>query len=121
MARILVIDDEDEIRMVLRQFLEEAGYEVDEAHDGIEGTRLCREKPADLIIVDMIMPGKEGMETILDFRADFPEVKIIAMSGGGDLGPEPYLQVAEGLGAIRVFTKPFRLEEILGTVRKLVG
>jgi len=121
MARILVIDDEDQIRVMLRQVLEDAGYEVDDAPNGVEGIKRYHQNPADLIITDMIMPKKEGMETILDLRHEYPTVKVIAISGGGRIGPEPYLEIAEGLGAIRVFTKPFRIEDLLTAVRNLIG
>ncbi|MCJ7594452.1 MAG: response regulator [Desulfobacterales bacterium] len=121
MARILVIDDEEQIRTMLRQVLQDAGYEVDDASNGVEGIKRYNENPADLIITDMIMPRKEGMETILDLRLDYPSVKVIAISGGGRLGPQPYLEIAEGLGAVRVFTKPFRIEDLLMAIRNLIG
>ena len=121
MARILVIEDEDEIRTMLCQVLEGEGYDVEEASDGMEGVELYRNKPADLIITDMIMPKKEGMETIMDLKLEFPNVKIIAISGGGRVGPEPYLEVAEGLGAERVFTKPFRIPELIEAIQNILG
>lgn len=121
MGRILVIEDEDQMRKLLRQVLEDAGYEVEEASDGLEGIGLYRENPADLIITDMIMPKKEGMEIILDLKLEFPEVKIIAISGGGRVGPEPYLQVAEGFGAERVFMKPFDIKALLEAVKEIIG
>jgi CheY-like chemotaxis protein len=121
MGRILVIEDEAQMRKLLRQVLEDAGYEVEEAADGLEGIGLYRENPADLIITDMIMPKKEGMETILDLKLEFPDVKIIAISGGGRVGPEPYLEIAEGFGAERVFTKPFDLKELLTSVKEILG
>ncbi len=121
MGRILVIEDEAQMRKLLRQVLEDAGYEVEEAPDGLEGVRLYRENPADLIITDMIMPKKEGMETILDLKLEFPNVKIIAISGGGRVGAEPYLQIAEGFGAERVFRKPFDIKELLTAVDEIMG
>lgn len=121
MGYILVIEDEAQMRKLLRQVLEEAGYEVEEARDGLEGTRLYRERPADLIITDMVMPKKEGMETILDLKREFPDVKIIAISGGGRFGPEPYLQIAEGFGAERIFTKPFDIKDLLAAIEELLG
>jgi CheY-like chemotaxis protein len=120
MARILVIEDEDEVRGMLQRVLERAGYEVAVAPDGDEGIRLFRENQADLIITDMIMPKKGGMETILDLRSEYPDVKIVAMSGGGRLGPEPYLEIAEGFGAVRIFSKPFRIEELLLAIQRLL-
>ncbi len=121
MGRILVIEDEAQMRKLLRQVLEDSGYEVEEAPDGLEGMRLYRENPSDLIITDMIMPKKEGMETILDLKLEFPDVKIIAISGGGRVGPEPYLQIAEGFGAERVFTKPFDIKELLSAIKDLLS
>jgi CheY-like chemotaxis protein len=121
MGRILVIEDEAQMRKLLRQVLEGAGYEVEEASDGLEGVRLYRENPADLLITDMIMPKKEGMETILDLKLEFPDAKIIAISGGGRVGPEPYLQIAEGFGAERVFIKPFDIKELLTAVKEIIG
>jgi DNA-binding NtrC family response regulator len=67
------------------------------------------------------MPKKGGMETILDLKLESPKVKIIAMSGGGRIGPEPYLEIAEGFGAVRIFSKPFRIEELLFTIQRLLA
>jgi DNA-binding response OmpR family regulator len=121
MALIIIIEDDRTIREVLRQILEHAGHEVMEASDGREGINLHRERQADLIITDIIMPRKEGLETITDLRADFPEVKIIAISGGGRLGPETYLELAKGFGANRILNKPFGHEELLEAVQGLLG
>lgn len=120
MERILIIDDDDLLRSILRQMLEREGYEVVDAQDGKEGVRLYRMKPTDLVITDMLMPEKEGLETIMDLRRDFPKVKIIAMSGGGILGPEVYLQMAKGPGAIPTLTKPIKREELLEAVLELL-
>ena len=92
MALILIIDDDDQIRRVLRKTLERDGYDVADAPNGKEGIRLYRENPADLVITDIIMPEKEGIETIRELRRDFPEVKIIAISGGGRIGPDSYFK-----------------------------
>ena len=121
MALILIIDDDDQIRRVLRKTLERDGYDVADAPNGKEGIRLYRENPADLVITDIIMPEKEGIETIMDLRREFPEVKIIAMSGGGRIGPEDYLHMAKGLGAQRTLTKPLERDELLRVVRELIG
>ncbi|MCD6296968.1 MAG: response regulator [Deltaproteobacteria bacterium] len=121
MALILIIDDDTEIREVLRQILERAGYEVMEASDGREGINLYRERQADLIITDIVMPKKDGLETITDLRVEFPGSKIIAISGGGRLDPKPYLELAEGFGADRLLTKPFGHEELLEAVQALLG
>lgn len=83
MTRILVIDDEPQVRAMLRQMLEREGYEVVEAEEGEEGMRRYREQPVDLVITDILMPQKEGIETIRALRRTNPGVKIIAISGGG--------------------------------------
>ena len=117
MARIIVIDDDVQIRVLLKEILQQEGYEVVDAPDGLEGVRLYRENPADLVITDIIMPEKEGLEIIRELRTDFPEVKIMAISGGGRIGPEPYLQIAERLGAKSILTKPIERDELIGAVR----
>jgi len=101
--------------------LKRAGHEVVEAPDGIEGIRLYREKQPQLVITDIVMPKKEGLETILDLRREDPQVKIIAISGGGRIGPESYLDIAEGFGANRILTKPFNNKELLEAIHDLLG
>jgi len=120
MARILIIDDEAMIRDLLIKMLEREGYETMNASDGKEGIRLYRENPVDLVITDLIMPEKEGIETIMELRRDYQDVKVIAMSGGGKIDPETYLQIAKTLGAIETLTKPFDLKEVLKTVQGLL-
>ena len=117
---ILVIDDDDQFRGMLRETLEHAGYEVTDAPNGKEGIRLFRENPADLVITDLIMPEKEGIETIKELRQEYSEVKIIAMSGGGRIGPDSYLKMAKGLGALRTLTKPIEREELLRAIREVL-
>ena len=120
MARILIIDDEPQIRSMLRLMLERDGYEVVEAPDGIEGIRAYRRKPADLIITDLIMPNKDGIGMIIELKKEFPEVKIIAMSGGGLNKPEGYLKGAKKLGAACTLTKPIDREKMLTAVRNTI-
>ena len=121
MARIIIIDDNVYILDMLKQTLEREGYEVVETSNGNEGIRLYRENPADLIITDIIMPKKEGLETIMELKRDFPDVKIIAISGGGRVSPEEYLSMAKKLGARYTFSKPFEREKLLAAVRELIG
>jgi DNA-binding response OmpR family regulator len=120
MSTILVMDDDEQVRAMLRQALEREGYEVLDAPDGKEGMRLFREQGADLIITDLIMPEKEGLETIMELRRDFPDVKIIAISGGGRVSADEYLDQAYKFGARVILTKPFALEELLDAVRELL-
>ncbi len=119
MTRILVVDDDVEMRQMLRLMLEREGYMVVEAKDGNEAIESYRNKPADLIIMDIIMPEKEGIETIMELRRDFPDVKIIAISGGGSVPPGKYVRMAEQLGAQRSFTKPFDRRELFKAIREL--
>ena len=118
MARILIIDDESQIRSMLRLMLERVGYEVLEAADGMEGIRQYRDNPADLIITDLIMPNKDGIGMIIELKKEFPSVKIIAMSGGGVNRPEGYLDGAKKLGATRTLTKPIDRDEMLNAVKE---
>ena len=121
MARIIIIDDNVQILDMLKQTLEYEKHEVVEALNGNEGIRLYRENPADLIITDILMPKKEGLETIRELREEFPDVKIIAISGGGRIPPEEYLIMAEKLGARYAFVKPVAREKLLTAVRELTG
>lgn len=121
MARILIIDDDLQIREMLRQMLEFEGYEVIEASNGKDALKLQQGTPADLVITDLIMPEKEGIETIRDLRKMFPEIKIIAMSGGGVVGPESYLKIAKSLGAQKTFVKPIERKVLLDGIREVLG
>ena len=121
MTRILVIEDDEMVRELLREILTRAGYEVAAAPDGEVGIRLYRNEQADVVITDLIMPNKEGIETIMEMRRDFPQVKIIAISGGGHASSTRYLDMAKQLGAQRILAKPFLPDQILEAVRELVG
>ncbi|MBF0118337.1 MAG: response regulator [Desulfobacterales bacterium] len=123
MARILVIDDDDQIRQMLRQMFERLGYEVMDAKDGKEGIGLHCERNADVIITDIFMSEKEGIETIKELKQQFPNVNIIAMSGGsmsGSIGRDAYLKAAKSLGAAKTFTKPIDRRELIDAVQNLL-
>jgi len=120
MARILIIDDEPQIRSMLKLMLERDGYEVIEAPDGVEGIKVYRQHPADLIITDLIMPNKDGIGMIIELKKEFPDVMIIAMSGGGLNKPDGYLKGAEKLGAACTLTKPIDREEMLKAVKDIL-
>jgi CheY-like chemotaxis protein len=117
MESILIIDDEAQIRSMIRLILEREGYVVAEAPDGIEGIRLFRQNPADLIITDLIMPNKDGIGMMIELRKEFPDVKIIAMSGGGLNRPEGYLAGAKKIGALHTLAKPINRQELLRIVK----
>lgn len=121
MTRILVVDDDIEIREMLKQYLERAEFSVVVAQDGKVALKLHRETPVDLIITDIVMPEKEGLETIMEFRRHFPSVKLIAISGGGKIEGNKYLDIAKKLGAQKVFAKPFELKELFQEIRTLLG
>ncbi len=120
MAHILIIDDDEDVRFLLRDILEREGHEVRDASNGKKGLKLQRESPADLIITDIVMPEKEGIETIMELHREFPEVKIIAISGGGRNRPESYLRAAKKLGAHKTLEKPFERKDLLKTIRDVL-
>lgn len=117
---ILVIDDDENIRRLLRAILEPEGYQVLEAPDGDKGIKEYQNNPTDLVITDLIMPGKEGIETIRDLRREFPNVKIIAVSGGGRIGPDSYLKMAKGVGALCTLSKPIDRSGLLNAVKEVM-
>ena len=121
MARILVIDDEKPIREMLTDILEEEGHEVTCAKDGVEGIAQYREKLHDLIITDVFMPEKSGLETILDLKDEFPQIKIIAMTGWDTKSDIDVLAMAEEWGADVVLSKPFKAGEVTNKIRVLLG
>ncbi|MBI9084117.1 MAG: response regulator [Desulfobacterales bacterium] len=121
MARILIIDDDVQVRKLLQSLLVRAGYEVAVAADGKEGLEAYRQTPADLIITDLIMPEKEGIEMILELHQEFSGLKIIAISGGARIAPENYLRMAETLGACRTFSKPVDRNALLTAVAELLA
>ncbi len=121
MPRILVIDDDIDLCLVMREVLKAEGYEVSLATDGAQGIGSQRNQPASLLITDIFMPNKEGIETIRDFRAEFPNVPIIAMSGGGRLKRQGSLFTAQELGAAVILRKPFSMSDLLSSVAEVLN
>jgi CheY-like chemotaxis protein len=117
---ILLIDDEENFRCVIKQVLVNAGFDVVEAANGAQGIQYFYEKPADMIITDIIMPEKEGIETIIELKKAFPNVKLIAMSGGGWYGTDIDFDMAKKLGA-KTLDKPFALQELMDVVHELLN
>ena len=114
MPSILVVDDEDQIRQLIRDTLEQAGYDVQEARDGKQGLERYRAKPADLVIMDILMPDQDGLESIMTLRREFPASRVIAITGGTDMiGILNFLDVAKMLGARRTLQKPFDMQTLL--------
>jgi DNA-binding NtrC family response regulator len=115
MASILIIDDEESVRALLRFALETAGYEVVEAANGRQGIERYRERPTDLVITDIAMPELNGLDMILELMHEFLHTKVIAISGVG--GEQNVLDAAKVLGARQTFQKPFSIPQLLGAVR----
>jgi DNA-binding response OmpR family regulator len=119
-ARIMVVDDDSQVRDMLTLMLEAEGHEVIVADDGEIGVDRYREDPTDIVITDIIMPEKSGTEAILELRKEFPDLKVIAMSGGGRTGPYGHLMLAQRFGADRVFAKPLKRRELLNAISELL-
>ena len=116
MANILVIDDEEWIREELVEVLEMRDHTVTEASDGVEGLERFVDGSFDLVVTDIIMPNKGGIETIAELRNLAPNVKIVAMSGGGRVESRDFLAVAERFGTLATMAKPFALDEFIAVV-----
>lgn len=122
MKCIIIIDDHAELRQTLREMFEEQGYEIIEAGAGREGIKLYRQSPADLVITNVVMPEMDGVEIIRELKRDFPDVRVIAISGDGKALDAHYcLAAMKALGAMYVFAKPFVKEELLRAVHELLG
>jgi DNA-binding response OmpR family regulator len=120
MQRILLVDDDTALRKLLRLNLTKMGYAVAEASNGKEALAMQLNDPAELVLTDLIMPEKEGLETIPELRKKYPDVKIIAMSGGGRGSAADYLKIAKMMGADRVMTKPFSYQELSDTIAQIM-
>jgi CheY-like chemotaxis protein len=117
---VLVIDDDPRVRSVVRRQMERAGFDVAEAADGREGLKICRREAPAAVLTDLYMPECEGLETIGRLRREFPQLPIIAMSGGfGRLGDQ--LEVARRLGAALTLAKPFSAEQLTGALLKVLA
>ena len=113
MSRILVIDDDKFVRTSIRAVLESAGHTVAESGDADAGIALQRENPFDVVIVDLVMPKKEGLETIRELKADYPDLPIVAISGGGEIVKKNFVQAATLFGATATLEKPFGGDDLL--------
>ena len=118
MARVLVIDDDEESRTLMKAMLTGVGHQVEEALDGRDGLRMFEERPADLVLTDINMPGMDGHEVIVAFRKLHAAVPIIAISGGGSMPKDELLSSAAALGAVEVIMKPFEFRQLVGAVER---
>lgn len=131
MTRVIIIDDEEDIRIVLKEIFKRAGFEAETASNASEGLDLLREHGAELVVTDVIMPGRNGVDTVYDIRMEFPNTKVIVISGGGNVTPsdyEPaaikttaYLASAAAVGADLTLTKPFDREDLIRAARELTA
>lgn len=120
-ARILLVDDEPAVLEILRRVLLAEGYEVEVAPNGKDAVRRMKERLFDLVLTDLIMPGMDGIQTILELRAIDPAVPVVAMSGGIAAGGGDFLPLARQLGAKAVLSKPFEYREFMASVRGALG
>lgn len=116
-----MIDDDQDVRSCIRNILEHSGYSVLEAENGKVGIDICRHNPVDLVIVDLFMPEKEGIETIIELRKEYADLKILAISGGiPGYGPDHFLHIAQKLGADGTLDKPFNMQQLFSKVENLL-
>ncbi|HNB28254.1 MAG TPA: response regulator [Alphaproteobacteria bacterium] len=121
MLRILLIDDEDAVRRVIQRMLETLGHRVDEAESGRGGLLALHEASYDLVITDIVMPGMEGTEVVSIVKRQWPQVPVIAMSGGGHIGDPDNLRTARELGAAATLQKPFRMQGLRAAIDQARG
>jgi DNA-binding NtrC family response regulator len=120
LAHILIIDDDDSLRVTMRKILQLAGHTVEEAEDGEVGLSVFRARPADLVVTDLVMPEKEGIETIQELREESPDLPILAISGGTSVDRDGPLLDAEAFGANASLAKPFDVTEFQDAVERLL-
>lgn len=118
---VLVMDDDESIRDLLIFALEDEGCEVFSANNGLDGMALFKQQTIDLVITDIIMPGKEGIEIVREIKQTHPDKKLIVMSGFDGIGQNDYLKYARVFGADKTFRKPFDIHEFMASVRELLG
>lgn len=121
MANVILAEDDDLVRYALVRLMTEDGYAVHEARDGKEAEALLSKVSADILITDIIMPGQEGIETVISVRASHPDLPIIAISGGGRTQNIGHLDSARELGADKVLAKPFPDDVFLATIKELIA
>lgn len=120
MPSILLVDDDEQFRAMLSEVLADAGYQVHQACNGQQAIKMYASLPTDLVITDLVMPEKEGLEMISELRQLYADVRIIAISGGTRGGEQTCLKIAKAFGAQRVLAKPFSHREILTAVNQVL-
>ena len=121
MSRILVIDDESLLRSTVVTILTREGFSVEEASDGQAGIAMCHKNPPDVVITDIFMPNRDGIEVVMELKRSCPRTKIIAMTGGGQMHMIEVASAAKHLGAVHILHKPFERESRLAAVSAALG
>lgn len=121
MALVLIVDDDPQMLRLLTDVVELDNHDVLLAQDGALAMDFFNHQQPELMITDILMPNKEGLELISEVREKYPDIKIIAYSGGGSSDPESYLEFATGMGADRVFSKPMPLGELRQEIQNLLS
>ena len=117
---VLIMEDDPIMLRNLTQWFQQAGCQVMAARDGADGLAQFQKLRPDAVVTDILMPNREGFETLMAIKAQAPEVRILAISGGGRLGSTDLLDVAHKLGADAVMAKPFRAADVVGAVARLL-
>jgi CheY-like chemotaxis protein len=121
MVKILVVDDEPFVRDMMTAMIKPAGYDVVEAVNGAEAFNICKKEAVDLIITDIVMPEKNGIDLIMNVKKEYPDIPIIAVSGGGGItGRYDYLEIAKLVGANNILKKPFEIDELRSAVSNAI-
>jgi YesN/AraC family two-component response regulator len=121
MANVLLVEDEPLVLETLSSAIKSSGHTVVTASNGVLGLKRFAEQQFDLVVTDIIMPDKEGIEMILEMRRQKPDAKIVAISGGGRTGNVEFLKMAESFGAMATLKKPIRLAELLKVLSECLG
>ena len=120
MAVIVVVDDDPTIQMIAAELLRDGNHAVVAAADGNEALRVLAAMPADLVVMDMLMPNKDGLETIIEARKLYPGLRILAISSGGRVGVGDLLRMARLFGADETYVKPLRLDTFAATIERML-
>jgi two-component system chemotaxis response regulator CheY len=121
LARILVVDDEAIVRNLVRQTLERVGHEVTEAEDGEVAMQASRKRPFDLVVADLFMPVMDGLQLIVQLRAESPDTKVVAISGSVYERKPRFLEIAGRMESVATLAKPFTSEELVAAVEEALG
>jgi DNA-binding response OmpR family regulator len=121
MTSVLLVEDNADLRELMQRALEEDGFAVDAAPDGLTALALQRNAPADVVVTDIFLPAGDGIETIMALRRDFPRSRIVAISGGAGSLNIDYLPLALKLGADKALAKPFEIDDLISAVREVAS